>query len=166
MENDLIAEAVTVVPKPITKDPEETQAFLNTSVPHPIFPLGQTSYVGVPETNEAPLTFAAVCPEDTPYTQLPPSVWGFTISDVEVVIPSAPTFGFLEVSQSDSGCSCENLTQSPESSSPNSPVEDSSPPHYSKDYCILNKTAGGIVPVLLSKESNRNVTSDPQKAEK
>lgn len=164
-EKDLIAEAVTVVPKPTTKDPEETQAFLNASVPRLTFPLGQTSYVGVPGIHEAPLPLAAVCPGDTRYTELPRSVWGFTVSDVEVVIPSAPTFDFLELSESDSGCSCENPTQSPESSLPNSPVEDGSPPRYCKDYCVLNKTAEGVVPVLLSKESNRNVPSDPLKAE-
>ncbi|XP_024866810.2 interleukin-21 receptor-like [Kryptolebias marmoratus] len=163
-ETDLIAEAVTVLPKPITKDPEETQAFVDTSVPHMTFPLGPTSYVGLPGMNEVPLPIAVVCPGDTPYTQLPCSVWGFSFSDVQVVIPSAPPCDFLEMSHRDSGCDFEALSQSPERSLPCSPVEESVP-RYCKDYCILNKTAEGVVPVLLSKESNENFPSDPLKDE-
>lgn len=165
LEDDLIADVVTVVPKPVTKGPEEAGFFLSTAVPQLIFPPGQTSYVGVPVMHEVPLPVTGVCPGDAPYTRLPCSVWGFSISDIEVVIPSAPVSDFLEMSHADSGCSCEDLTQSPESSVPSSPVEEVAPPQFCSDYCILNKTTEGVVPVLLSRESNGNVPLDLLKAE-
>ncbi|XP_069393553.1 cytokine receptor-like factor 2 [Paralichthys olivaceus] len=151
-EEILITDAVTVEPKPKTKDPEENQNVCNTAVTQLTFPQCQTSYVGLPGMHMAPqLTpITTICPAgDTPYTRLPGSVWGFSIREEQVML--SPPQHVFKSSCSDSGCSFEDLTQSPECSLPNSPVEASSPPRYCKDYCILNKTAEGVVPVLVSK---------------
>ncbi|XP_035464601.1 interleukin-21 receptor [Scophthalmus maximus] len=151
-EEILITEAVTVEPKPITKDPEENQDYHNPSVTQMLFT--QTSYVGLPGTHEASQPITMVCPAGTSYTQLPCSVWGLSIGEVQVVSSASQDEDVWDASESshaDSGCSCHDLTQSPECSLPNSPVGDSLPPCYCSDYCILNKTAGGVVPVLVSK---------------
>ena len=146
----LINEAVTVEPKPQTKDPEDNQDVHVTAVTQLTFPQCQTSYVGLPGMQVAPQPMTTVHPAgDTPYTRLPGSVWVCGIGDVPVT-PSPPQDVF-ESSCGDSGCSWDELSPSPECSSPNTPVEASSPPRYCKDYCILNKTAGGVVPVLVCK---------------
>lgn len=144
----LVTSAVAVVPKPITKDPAENQDFLNPSAPHLLLSQCPSSYVGLPVTNDTPQPVIMVCQKDTSYTQLPCSVWGFGNGEVQVV-PSPPQT-VLEISRTDSGCSCEDLTQSPGCSLPSSPVTSSSPPCFCSDYCILNKTAEGVVPVLVS----------------
>ncbi|XP_071325707.1 interleukin-21 receptor-like [Trachinotus anak] len=148
-EEVLLTNAVTIVPKPITKDLEENQEIFNPLSTQLVFGQCQSSYVGLPEMHEASQPITMVCPGGTSYTQLPCSVWSFGPGDVQVV-PSPPQT-FLEISHTDSGCSCEDMTQSPECSLPNSPVDDSSPPCFCNDYCILNKTAEGVVPVLVSK---------------
>ncbi|XP_039974259.1 interleukin-21 receptor-like [Xiphias gladius] len=148
-EEILISDAVTVVPVPITKDLEEKQEFHNPSVAQLAFNQCQTSYFSLPGMHGASQPMTMVCPGETSYTQLPHSVWGFGIGEVRAV--SASPEDFLEISHADSGCSCEDLTQSTGCSLPSSPVVDSSPPCYSSDYCILNKTAEGVVPVLVSK---------------
>ncbi|XP_034465983.1 interleukin 21 receptor, tandem duplicate 2 [Hippoglossus hippoglossus] len=146
----LINDAVTVEPKPKTKDPEENQDLHITAATQLTFPQCQTSYVGLPGMHVAPQPITTVHPaEDTSYTRLPGSVWGCSIGEVPVT-PS-PSQDVFESSCTDSGCSCDDLTPSPECSLPNSPVEASSPPRYCKDYCILNKTAEGVVPVLVCK---------------
>lgn len=165
-EEILITEAVTVEPKPITKDPEENQDYHNPSVTQMLFT--QTSYVGLPGTHEASQPITMVCPAGTSYTQLPCSVWGLSIGEVQVVSSASQDEDVWDASESshaDSGCSCHDLTQSPECSLPNSPVGDSLPPCYCSDYCILNKTAGGVVPVLVSKWRSPNVSSDFQGSE-
>lgn len=146
-EEILITDDVIVELKPITKEPEDNQDFHNPSVMQLAFSQCQTSYVGLPGMLEPPQPITMVCPGDTSYTQLPCSVWG--IGEVQVV--SSPPQDVLDISHTDSGCSCEDLTQSTECSLPNSPVDDGSPHCFSNDYCILNKTAEGVVPVLVSK---------------
>ncbi|XP_037641121.1 interleukin-2 receptor subunit beta-like [Sebastes umbrosus] len=153
-EEILTTDAVIVVPKPITKDPEENQDFHNPTV-QLAFTQGQTSYVGLPGIHEASPPFTLVCPGDMPYTQLPCSVWGVGIGEVEVVSTLPQDFSIT--SSVDSGCSFEDQTQSPECSLPNSPVADIPPPCYCNDYCILNKTAEGFAPVLVP---SLNVPSD------
>lgn len=151
--------AVIVGPKPITKDPEESQDFHNPTVSQLAFTQCQTSYVGLPGMHE--VSPPLVCPGNTSYTQLPCSMLGFGIGELEAVVLSPPKY-FLDISHTDSGCSFDDMTQSPECSLPNSPVDYSPPP--SNDYCILNKTAEGVVPVLVSKGSRPNVPCDfPQK---
>ncbi|XP_023187118.1 interleukin-21 receptor-like [Xiphophorus maculatus] len=159
-EEDLITDAVTVVPKSSPEDLEENQVFLVAPGTQLVFPLSHTSYVGFPGMEKAS---APPCPGDTPYTQLPCSVWGPCIQNVEVVC-SDPK-GFLEISRSDSGCSCEDLTQSPECSLPCSPVDEIPMANHCNDYCILNKTAQGVVPVLLSKERPADVPDHSLKSE-
>ncbi|XP_072249319.1 uncharacterized protein [Leuresthes tenuis] len=164
-EEDLITDIVNVVPATITKDPEENQVFHNPAVIQLTFPQTHlTSYVGLPGMHEASHPRTVICARNTSYTQLPCSVWEFDVSQVEAA--SSPPTGFLEISQADSGCSCEGLTQSPESSLPGSPVDENPPPHYCNDYCILNKTANGVVPVLVSKETKGKDQSYPQQSEK
>lgn len=123
------------------KDPEENQTFNNPPAAPLIFPHHQgSSYVGLPEVLKGLPPVTIVCPGDAPYTQLPPSVWEFV---------SSPSKDLLD---EDSGCSCEEMTQSLDCSLPSSPVSECPPPCHCDDYCILNKTAEGIVPVLVSKE--------------
>ncbi|MED6242262.1 hypothetical protein ATANTOWER_002259 [Ataeniobius toweri] len=160
-EEDLIANAVTIVPKASPKDLEENQVFLTTPAIQLTFPPSLTSYVGLPGMDKPPIP--GVCPGETPYTQLPFSIWGFSIQEVEVV--SSEPNDFLEISHSDSGCNCEDLTQSPECSLPCSPVSEIPTPSHRSDYCILNKTAEGVVPVLLSKDHARDVLSGSLKSE-
>ncbi len=150
---------VVVVPKPITKDPEENPDLHNPSATQPAFIQCQTSYVGLPGIHEASPPLTTVRPGNTSYTQLPCSDWrgGFQ----EVAVASSPPKDFLNISHADSGCSCEDLTQELECSLPNSPVDDSPPPCNCEDYCILKKTAEGFSPVLVSKESSLNVPSCP-----
>ncbi|XP_041844322.1 uncharacterized protein LOC121641966 isoform X2 [Melanotaenia boesemani] len=162
-EEDLITSAVTVVPKPIIKDPEENQGFNNPPVPHLVFPQNLTSYVGLPVMQEVSPPINLVCADNTPYTQLPCPFWGFDHSEKQATSP--PPEHFLEISKTDSGCSCEDLSQSPEFSLPSSPVDESPLPHFCTDYCILNKTAEGIVPVLISKQSSGKILSDSQQAD-
>ncbi|XP_062256246.1 interleukin-9 receptor-like [Platichthys flesus] len=146
----LINDAVTVEPKPRTEDPEENQDVHITAVTQLIFPQCPTSYVGLPGMQVAPQPITTVHPAgDTSYTRLPGSVWGCSMGQVQVTPP--PPQHVFESSCADSGCSCDELTPSPECSLPNSPVEASSPPRYCKDYCILNKTSEGVVPVLVSR---------------
>ncbi|XP_038566623.1 uncharacterized protein LOC119897118 isoform X2 [Micropterus salmoides] len=163
-EEILTTDAMIVVTKPITKDPEENQDFHNPSVPQLAFPQCQTSYVGLPRIDEASPPLTMVCPGNTSYTQLPCSVWGVGIGEVEVVF--SPPKDFFNISQADSGCSCDDMTQSPECSLPNSPVDDSPPPCYCNDYCILNKTAEGFAPVLVSKGGGPDVPSDSMQEDK
>ncbi|XP_067367824.1 uncharacterized protein [Channa argus] len=158
-EEILTTSDVTVVPKPMTKDPEENQVFHNPSVTQLAFTQCQTSYVGLPGTHEVSPPVTIVCPGDTSYTQLPSSIWGLNAGEVQVI--SSPPKDVSEMSCCDSGCSFESPTESPECSLPTSPVEKTSPPFYCNDYCILNKTAEGVVPVLVYKGSSPNVPSDP-----
>lgn len=165
-EEILKTDAVNVVPNPITKEPEENQDFHNLPVTQLVFPQCQSSYVGLPGVHEAPPPLTLVCPGDMSYTQLPCSVWGVGIGEVEVPPPlfSSPPKDLFNISREDSGC--EDLTQSPECSVLNSPVDDSPPPCYCSDYCILNKTAEGFAPVLVSRGNNLNDQSDsPQEGE-
>ncbi|XP_035862652.1 interleukin-4 receptor subunit alpha-like [Sander lucioperca] len=157
-EETLTIDPVIVVPKPIKKDPEENQDFHNPPVTQLAFHQCQASYVGLPGIHEASPPLTMVCPGDMPYTQLPCSVWGVGIKEVKVVC--TPPEDFLNMSRADSGCSCEDLTQSPECSLPNNPIDDSPPPCFCSDYCILNKTAEGFAPVLMSKGSSLNVPSN------
>ncbi|KAA8591829.1 hypothetical protein FQN60_017203, partial [Etheostoma spectabile] len=157
-EETLTTNPVIVVPKPITKEPEENQDFHNPPVPQLAFHQSQTSYVGLPGIHEASPPLTMLCPGDMSYTQLPCSDWGIGIEEVKVVC--APPEDFFNMSCADSGCSCEDLTQNPECSLTNDPVDDSPPPCYCNDYCILNKTAEGFAPVFVFKGSNLNVPSD------
>ncbi|KAK2844993.1 hypothetical protein Q5P01_011652 [Channa striata] len=150
-EEILTTTDVTVVPT--TKDPEENQVFRNPPVTQLTFAQCPTSYVGLPGLHEVSPAVTFVCPGDTSYTQLPSSIWGLSTGEVQAISP--PPKDFSEISCCDSGCSFETLT-----SLPTSPVEDSSPPFYCNDYCILNKTAEGVVPVLVSKGGRPNVPSD------
>ncbi|KAJ4930770.1 hypothetical protein JOQ06_025078 [Pogonophryne albipinna] len=145
-EEILTTDDVIVVPKPITKEPEENVDYHNPTV-HLTFTQGHSSYVGLPGVHEASPPLTMIYPGDTSYTQLPSSVWGLGVGEKEVA--SSPPEDFLNISCADSGC--EDPTQSPECSLPNSPVEDIPPPCYCNDYCILNKTAEGFAPVLVSR---------------
>ncbi|XP_051812923.1 interleukin-21 receptor-like isoform X2 [Acanthochromis polyacanthus] len=157
-EEILTTDVVAVVPKSIPKDPEENQELHNHSVTQLALTQCQTSYVSLPGMSKAPPPITMICPKDTSYTQLPCSLWGLGIAKVEVSSP--PVEDFLEILSADSGCNCEDLTQSPECSLPSSPIDDNLPPCYSTDYCILNKTAEGVVPVLVSKENSVKVSPD------
>ncbi|KAM4579591.1 interleukin-21 receptor-like isoform 2-T2 [Odontesthes bonariensis] len=162
-EEDLITDIVTVVPA-TTKDPEESPVFHNPAGLQLTFPQTHpTSYVGLPGMHEASHPRTVLCAGNTSYTQLPCSVWEFDMSQVEAA--SSPPPDFLEISRADSGCSCKDLTQSPECSLPSSPVEENPPPRYCNDYCILNKTANGVVPVLVSKENKGKDPSRSQQSE-
>ncbi|KAK2909855.1 hypothetical protein Q8A73_007570 [Channa argus] len=115
-EEILTTSDVTVVPKPMTKDPEENQVFHNPSVTQLAFTQCQTSYVGLPGTHEVSPPVTIVCPGDTSYTQLPSSIWGLNAGEVQVI--SSPPKDVSEMSCCDSGCSFESPTESPECSLP------------------------------------------------
>ncbi|XP_058504233.1 interleukin 21 receptor, tandem duplicate 2 isoform X2 [Solea solea] len=142
----LITDVLNGVHKPITKDAEENQDFYNLAVMPLTFSQCQTSYVAAPGGPQPP-PVTMLCPADTPYTQLPCSIWGFGTEDVQE--KPCPPEDFLDTSHEDSGCSCKDVTPSPECSLPNSPVDASPPPCFCTDYCLLNKTAAGLVPVLV-----------------
>ncbi|XP_068570122.1 interleukin-21 receptor-like [Cebidichthys violaceus] len=161
-EEILTTDAVIVVPRPVTKDPEENQVLFDPTV-QPGLAQCQTSYIGLPAIHEASPPLAMVPPGQTSYTRLPCSIWGVGIEEVEVV--STLPEDFFNISSVDSGCSFLAPTESPECSLPNSPVDDSPPPCFCNDYCILNKTAGGFVPVLVSKGSSLIVPSDSPQEE-
>ncbi|XP_074540309.1 interleukin 21 receptor, tandem duplicate 2 [Halichoeres trimaculatus] len=161
-EEILTTDAVIVVPKPpITNDPEENQDQQNQSVTQFLFTQCPTSYVGLPGIHEPSPPVTAVSPGNMSYTRLPCSVWGINIGEVEVV--STPVKDVLHTSCADSGCSSEDLTQSPGCSLPNTPVEDSLPKCFCTDYCILNKTAEGFAPVLVSKGGSLGATAELQR---
>ncbi|XP_030250670.1 interleukin-21 receptor-like isoform X3 [Sparus aurata] len=157
-EEILTIDCVIASPKPPRKHPEENQDFNIPAVTQLAFPQCPSSYVGLPGIHEAPPPITMVCPSDMSYTQLPCSVWGVGFGAVQVA--SSPPEDILNISSADSGCTFEDLTQSPECSVPNSPVDDSPPPCICTDYCILNKTAEGFAPVLVSKGSSGNVPFD------
>lgn len=160
-EEILTTDAVIVLPKPpTTKDPEENQDVQNSSVTQLLFTQCPSSYVGLPGIHEPPPPVSAVSPQQTSYTRLPCSVWGVNVGEVEVV--STPVKEILHTSGEDSGCSSEDLTLSPVCSLPNTPVDDVPPKCFCTDYCILNKTAEGFAPVLVSKGSSFGVTSELQ----
>ncbi|KAM8869245.1 uncharacterized protein AB9W97_016693 isoform 1-T2 [Spinachia spinachia] len=156
-EEMLTTDAVTVEPKPVTKDPEEQQVFFYPTA-HLALAQCPASYVGLPGLHEATAPSAPACPGDLPYTRLHCSAWGVAAEEAEVVC--ALPGDVLDVSREDSGCGGGDRTPSPECSLPDSPVDDCPPPCVSVDYCILNKTAGGFVPVLLSRAGRLNVPSD------
>nr|XP_040021439.1 interleukin-2 receptor subunit beta-like isoform X1 [Gasterosteus aculeatus aculeatus] len=156
-EEMLTTDAVIVEPKPVTKDPEEHRVFFNPMT-HLALAQCHTSYVGLPGVHEATPPLAMACPVGTPYTRLHCSAWGVAAEEAEVV--SALPQDFLNISSEDSGCSCADPTQSPECSLPSSPVDDCPPPSICVDYCILNKTAAGFVPVLLSQGGSLDVPSN------
>ncbi|XP_038137127.1 interleukin-21 receptor-like [Cyprinodon tularosa] len=162
-EEDLIPDVVTVLPKSSSKDFEENQDFLSLPTTQLVFPLSHTSYVGLPGMDNAFPPATLLCPGDTPYTQFPGSSLGFNFQEKEVF--SSGMKDTLEISHCDSGCSCEDLTQSLECSLPCSPVDETPTPNHCNDYCILNKTAEGIIPILLSKQRARDVRSDSLKSE-
>lgn len=157
-EEILTLDCVIASPKPTRKDPEENQVFSIPAVTQLAFTQCPSSYVGLPVIHEAPPPMTMVCPSDMSYTQLPCSVWGVGFGAVQVA--SSPPEDILSISSADSGCTFEDLTQSPECSVPNSPADDSPPPCIGTDYCILNKTAEGFAPVLVSKGSSVNVPPD------
>ncbi|KAM3613668.1 uncharacterized protein V6R79_003267 [Siganus canaliculatus] len=157
-EENVVTDAVIAAPKPATKDPEETRGQNNAQIAQLAFTQCQSSYVGLPGIQEVCPPMTMVCPGGTSYTQLPCSIWGIPTRE-EVVCP--PPKDVLNISRTDSGCSCEDLSQSPECSLPTSPVDSSPPrPCISSDYCILNKTADGFAPVLVSKGCNTDILSD------
>jgi len=150
-EEVLTADAVIVEPKPVTTDPEENRAFHNPTVPLG-FTQCQSSYVGLPGVHWAsPPPVPTVSPGETSHAAPPRPVWGVDVEEVEVV--SALPADVFNTCSSDSGCSFEEPTQSPECSSPNRPP----PPCFCNDYCVLNKTAGGFAPVLVSGGSGPGV---------
>ncbi|XP_076006546.1 interleukin-21 receptor-like [Genypterus blacodes] len=158
-EEILKMELVTVEPKTIRKDPEEEQDLQKPTVLQ-----CQTSYVGFPGVGVASPPSHAVCLVDSSYTPLPWPTWGPGV--VEEVPVSSPKH-FLDNSSVDSagescGSSFDDSSQSPECSLPSSLMmmspSPSAPPCFCQDYCILNKTSEGVVPVFLPKES-RNVPS-------
>lgn len=155
-EEILTADAVIVVPKPPnTKDLEENQ---DPSVTPLLFTQCPTSYVGLPGMHEPPPPVTAVSPGNTSYTRLPCSVWGLSVGEVEVV--SSPVKEVLHTGCADSGCSSEDLTQNPECSLPNSPFDDGPSKCFCTDYCILNRTAEGFAPVLVSKGGSLSATAE------
>ncbi|XP_034554357.1 uncharacterized protein LOC117823319 [Notolabrus celidotus] len=160
-EETLTTDAVIVVPKSTyTKDPEENQDLHNPPVTQLVFTQNQTSYVCLPGMPEAPPPVTIVGPGQTSYTRLPCSVWEVNMGEVEDF--STQVKDELNTSHGDSGCSSEDPTLSPDCSLPNSPVEDGPPKCFCTDYCILNKTADGFAPVLVSKGSSLNAPSESQ----
>lgn len=158
-EEIMTTDPVVIVPKPAAKEPEEIQDLCIAQGAQLELPQCQLSYVGLPVIQEAPLSLPMVCPGSMSYTKLPCSIWGGGIGKEKEIDVTSPEVD-LNISLADSGCACKDLTQSPECSVGNSPVDESPPVCICTDYCILNKTAEGFAPVLASKESIQNAQSD------
>lgn len=158
-EELLTTSVVTFCEKAVAKEPRESQDFLQPAGTQLQFTQCQ-SYVCSPVAQEPAPPPLTVCPGDMPYTRLPCSVWGVVEQAPEEnqVISPRPKV-LLNISQEDSGCSFDDSVQSPECSLPSSPAQDRGPPACS-DYCILNKTAVGFDPVLVSKVIGLNTPSD------
>ncbi|XP_029928458.1 interleukin-21 receptor-like [Myripristis murdjan] len=157
-EEMIKADALIIVPKPITKDEAEDQDLQDSLLTQMMFTQCQSSYVGLPGMNGTPLHVNVNCLEDTPYTQLPFSGPQFGFG--KAVAVSVPPENVLDISCADSGCGCEDPSQSPECSQPNSPLHSSPPQFLCTDYCVLNKTAAGIIPILISQASSVNVAPE------
>lgn len=158
-EEILTADPVVVLPKPVIQEPEEIQATQQG------FPQCQLSYVGLPEIQEAPPPLPVFCPGNMSYTRLPCSFWGSHVvkeQESEVLSPSDMTKTMKNDYEEDSGCSCEDVAKSRECSRMSSPVDESPPMCSCTDYCILNKTAEGFAPILVSRggEGSPNVPSE------
>ncbi|XP_055359129.1 interleukin 21 receptor, tandem duplicate 2 isoform X2 [Betta splendens] len=161
-EETLMTDAVTVEPKPRKKELEENLGLHEAPVMLPVAQT-QTSYVGLPGRHQASSPVTVLCPGDSSYTQLPCSIWGFSLGGVQVEPP--PAKASSEISCSDSGCSFDSLSESPDCSLPTSPAVDASPPFHCSDYCILNKTAEGVVPVLVTMGRSPRDAADPPRDE-
>lgn len=150
-EENVTSNVVMVVPKLITREAEENPDSSNSPVTELEFTHCQT-YVTLPGMREAAPPLPAICSGDTSYTRLPCSIFGIGIGKEEAV--SSPPKDFLTVSSADSGFSFDDLTQSLDCSLTTSPSEKSPPLCKSTDYCILNKTADGFIPVFASNQIN------------
>ncbi|KAM9852055.1 uncharacterized protein ACBR49_005163 [Aulostomus maculatus] len=106
------------------KDSEENLHFNSPLAMHLTLAQRQNPYVGLPLLHEAS-SLPVACPVDMSYMQLPCGVWGVGTGEGEEVC--TPPKDFFDISHADSGCSCEDLSQSPECSLPNSPVNDNPP---------------------------------------
>lgn len=126
--------------KPIVEDQD-----CSATTPYPLAQV-HTPYVG-------PSVMDWVCshspngngPGDIPYTQLPCSLLELQFGGKGTSFSQNPSVAC----EGDSGC--EDLTLSPESSLPNSPVS-SEPECICTDYCILHETSKGFIPTGVSKE--------------
>ncbi|XP_056142842.1 interleukin-21 receptor-like [Lampris incognitus] len=157
MEDFLIADSVIIASTPILKDREAYQSLPEMSTTLPVLIQGQSSYVGLPGIDFPSNHTKGNCPEDTSYTQLPCSAMEFGFEDV-VTASSLPT-DFLDTSHADSGCGCEEVTENPEFSLLSGP-QHPSPQCFQDDYCILNKTAEGLTPVLVPRGGDVNVQQE------
>lgn len=143
-EEIVTADSVVVVPKPVMQEPKAVPEQSVCAAAPLGFPQCQLSYVGLPEMQEAILPSPQFSPGSLSYTKLPCPFWP---GHSEVPSSTDRTQTCVE----DSGCSCEEVTQSQESSPVSSPARESPPVCSCTDYCILNKTAEGFTPILVSR---------------
>lgn len=164
-EEIMTADPVVVLPKPAMQEPEEIQELCFSQATQLGFPQCQLSYVGLPEMQEALLPLPVFCPGNTSYTKFPCSFWGSHVvkeEESEVLSPPDMTKTMRNDYKEDSGCSCEDMAKSQECSRASSPVDESPPMCSCTDYCILNKTAEGFAPILVSRGGggSQNVQSE------
>ncbi|XP_029480328.2 uncharacterized protein LOC115103625 isoform X2 [Oncorhynchus nerka] len=139
-EEFLTIDTLIIEAKPIAEDQD-----CSASAPYPLAQV-HTPYVG-------PSVMDWVCshspngngPGDIPYTQLPCSPLELQFGAMVTSFSQDPSV----TCEGDSGC--EDLTLSPDSSLPNSPVS-SEPECTCTDYCILHETSKGFIPTVVPKE--------------
>lgn len=160
----ITADPVVVLPKPVMPEADEVQGLFLSPATQAGFPQCQLSYVGLPEIWESPPPIPAFCPGSLSYTKLPCAIWGSQAVKEEEREVLSQTHVMKTVSsddeEEDSGCNLDEVARSQECSPVSTPVDENPPLCKCTDYCILNKTAEGFAPVLVSRGGSQSVETD------
>lgn len=159
-EEIITADPVVVLPRPVTQEAEEVERLCLSPAKQVGFPQCQMSYVGLSEIQESLPTLPEFCPGDMSYTKFPCSVWASRVVVEEASEALSQTHAIKATSsdyEEDSGCNFDDIAKSQECSPASSPVVGSPPVYNCRDYCILNKTAQGFAPTLVSRGGSQNV---------
>lgn len=159
-EEIMTADPVVVLPKPVTQEPEEVQQLCLSPAKQVGFPQCQMSYVGLSEIQESLPAVPVFCPGNMSYTKFPCSVWDSDVvkeEESELLSQAHAINAMSSDDEEDSGCSLDDNAKSQECSPASSPVDESPVVYNCRDYCILNKTADGFAPTLVSRGGGQNV---------
>lgn len=162
-EEIVTADPVVVLPKTVIQEPDEVQELCFSPATPVGFPQCQLSYVGLPEIQESLPPLPVFCPGNMSYTKFPCAIWGSHVvkeKENEVLSQTHVIKTMSSDDEEDSGCNFDDISKSQECSPVSSPVDESPPVYNCRDYCILNKTAEGFAPVLVSRGGIQNVQSE------